>query len=1070
MKVVNDNVKTAIRSNYEVKALPRLTAEWNMNMLREPTVTNNPDENASGFDPEMFPLESIVEPFRPTKGINKALVKNSLLSDSYTSSVTPRFYVAGEDDEYKYWLSPFPSDSTGNISGVSPSVTYSSPMQVNKIVIGFENSWATPSTWTVQTTTDGGTSWNTVSTSPSVGVDGRTVLYYNGTGWSTTRPNSLEQYTQINGIRIVVTKLGAGRDGAGNVTTYRSGTQPNKPTNGATSHLALIEISPRVERDLSDRLISVNDTFDAGESNQITPMGTITSNVGSVSLWNGDGLFSTENSANALYGMIEPNVMMNLQYLYYVNGTTYPVQQFKMFVEDWEENSQSEVTVNLSDSSKRLKEVHPPKAKYENLTLNQIVYRVCDSVGFTDYNLSPRVASDFRIPIFWTDGSKTVWEVFDELATATQSIVYFDAYGKLNVKSRDRAYNPQATPVWTLRGKTAGTELADIEDISQSTEYGSNVIKVKYKSANWADEVGNGFAKMTTVWSPEDTVTLRSTQLTGALPKNAQYISISPAEAKHWPYEGHVQIEGEFIEYSGKWFKYLDGSTWKTELVYNHKEFEERNEKTPSAARHNNQFLGRLKVKERGVWGTANVAHNPDAQGWTGKRYNLLPNDSWDSKKFHVWNKNKSTVTLRHGGGLKNTNQFAMLLRGANSDTGWRHFGIRFKFNGAKMSHRGGIVFNQRAGGEGYYIEMRPTNSIDNKDRGKQNEITLYSIKNGKHIKVSKAVRDDDLIVADLWHDIDVYYRWDNHTITFYLDGKRIFATEVPAGQRHDPGGKFGMFIRGKSNMEVEYMYAVAREPREPVDDAGFYDRVRGGYVGDMWNREWVYNRKQKFRWIKRRGQKTKKKVPFKEWRENLQFFDDFGPYVHEVREFEVEFDPAPVEHSRLFITNEWSVVCPEYRSTAFGAYFILANTARQNATVSGEDSLTFATAGASVEQKLSIFGRAVVIGEQEEVEVRNEAQIRARGELEAEIDSEWIQSESAAREVANWIEAHWAKGASELSVNVFGNPLFEVGDLVEIEFPEKFYSKETHKYFVTRISNSFENGLSTELTLRRKN
>lgn len=1067
MKDVNAAVPTAIRTAHEVKALPRLTAEWNMNRFRSATLKNTPTEESAGFDPEMFPLESIVEPNRPTKGINKGLVGNALAADEYTSPSDPRFYVASIDDEYKYWTSPFPSDSNTVISGCAPQVIYDTNVQTNKLVIGVENTWASPGTWTVQVTTNKGSTWTTISNTTALDNDGRQILYWSGTNWTLSKPARLDNFTEINGVKITVTRLNSGKDGDGNITRYKKGNDYVN-TLGRNSHFSLIEISPRLELDLTDRLITTSDTFDAGGGSQVTPLGTITSNVGEVSLWNGDGMFSSQTNG-MLKGMIEPNVVMNMQYVYHLNGTTYPVQEFKMYVDKWTEGSDSQVSVSLTDASKYLKETTAPKAKYENLTLSQIVYRICDSVGFTDYNITGAMTSDFRIPIFWTDGSATVWEVFDELATATQSLITFDAWGRLNVKTREEAFNPAAQPIWTLRATKSGNELPDIEDLSETNEYGANVIKVKYKSVNWAGEV-NGHPEMTTVWSPEDTVTLRATQLTGALPVNADYISISPTEAKHWPYEGHVQIEGEFIEYSGKWFKYLDGSTWKTEMVYNHKDFEKKNEKTLPADRHKNQFLGRLKVKERGVWGTAPVAHNPDAAGWSGKRYNLLPNDAWGSKQFHVWQKNKSSVRLRHGGGLKNTNQFAMLLRGADADTGWRHMGTRLKFNGNKLGHHGGIMFNQRGGSDGYYIELRPTNTIANKDRERQDEITLYSMKNGNYKKITSGSRDASLIVADQWHDLDVYYQWATQTIIIYLDGKKIYRISVPSAQQHAPGGKFGMFIRGKSDMECEYFYAVAREDREPTDNAGFYDRVRGGFVGDMWNREWVYNKKTKYRWARRRGRKKKDRFVWKEIRQNLQFFDDFGPYVHEVREFEVDFDPAPVAHSRLFMTNEWSVVCPEYRSSAFGAYFILANSARVNATVSGEDSLTFALSGSSVEQKLMVIGRSAVIGEQEEVEVRNENHIRSRGEIVSEIDSEWIQSEAAARAVADWIEAHWADGADEVTVQIFGNPLLEVGDLVAVDFPSRFYTAATHQYFVTSISTSFEGGLSSEVVLQRKN
>lgn len=281
------------------------------------------------------------------------------------------------------------------------------------------------------------------------------------------------------------------------------------------------------------------------------------------------------------------------------------------------------------------------------------------------------------------------------------------------------------------------------------------------------------------------------------------------------------------------------------------------------------------------------------------------------------------------------------------------------------------------------------------------------------------------------------------------------------------------MWIRGTTSLDFEYLYAVAREPAEPNDEAGFYDRVRGGYVGDKWAREWVYKNKTKTktRYVKRKGRKKKKKIKTNvKFRKNLYFFDEFGPYVHEVREFDVKFDPSPVAHSRLMLTNEWDAVCAEYRANPFGAYFILASTSRNNAIISGADELTFAESGAVVDHQLRVYGRTVVISDQEEIEVRNEDRVRARGEIVAEVDSDWIQSEEAAQSVADWIADHWSTGADELTVEIFGNTLFEVGDVVSIAYSEKMMSPSTHRYFVTKIDTSFEGGLDTTLTLRRRN
>lgn len=1076
MKNVDVAVRNAIRSGHDVKALPRLTAEWNMNRYADIIRVSNgiTDWENVENDVDNFPIESIVEPIRPSKGINKARVNYGTISDTYTSPSMPRYYISSLEDKYKYWMSPTASDGAGNISNVAPQVLYGNwgtVIKVNKIVVAIENSWATPETWVVQTTVDHGASWQAASTSPVIGGDGRATLYWNGAGWSSNRPSNFLQTTNINGVRILVTRLSGGRGVDNQPTVARMSPQKGGqviPTNGTGSFLSLIEMSARLEMDLSADLIDVSDTFDAGDANQITPVGTITSNVSSLTLWNGDT--TAPKLTETLAGLMEPNVKMNLEYVYHVGVNRYPVQQFSMYTEEWSESDDSTISVALSDTSKYLKEIYPREAKYENVTLAQIVYRLLDSVGFTDYNIvNYGSINDFRIPVFWTDGESTIWEIFDDLSTATQSLIYFDAFGKLNVKSRENAYNPNRGIDWTLRGKTVGNELADIESLSTSGQYDANLIKVKYRKAAWAEEI-NGHVQNTTVWSPEETVVLRSTPLLGGLNQGDDWILISPGEVVHWPYEGHLQIEGEFIEYSGKHFNYREGGQWKSVYVHDQKEFDKYNELGGVYERGYNHFSGYMALKERGVWNTNDVTHTPEAKGWEVRNFNHNTNESWNTRACWQYHRGSSLVRLSSNGVLQNLNNWAIAYRNVPSEATYRHFGTRFRFNGAAIHHRGGIVFNQQANGDGYYVELRPSNTIENKDRDKEDEIIIYAIHNGNSWQMKSKLKPHDLIVADVWHDLAVTFSPGNHGISVWLDGKLALSDNIYRNEyRHAPSNKFGMFIRGQTNMDFEYFYALSGEEPQLADDVSFLDRTQGAYVGDTWQHDRVYRTGTSSRWVKRKGKKkgfVKKNSKFG----YTNFMDEFGPYVHEVREFDVKFDPAPVKSANLYFSNDWQVVCPVFRSGSHGAYFILANSSRSNAVVQGDDDVSFAAAGASVSQQMMVYGRNLIISEDEEIEVRNERQIRSRGEIIAEIDSDWIQNDSAARAVADWIAAHWANGSDELEVSVFGNPLFEVGDLVSIEFPAKSMGGGSHQYFVTAINTEFSSGIETSLTLQRKN
>jgi hypothetical protein len=168
-----------------------------------------------------------------------------------------------------------------------------------------------------------------------------------------------------------------------------------------------------------------------------------------------------------------------------------------------------------------------------------------------------------------------------------------------------------------------------------------------------------------------------------------------------------------------------------------------------------------------------------------------------------------------------------------------------------------------------------------------------------------------------------------------------------------------------------------------------------------------------------------------------------------------------------LYVTNESQASCPEYNSDPFGAQFVLANTSRTNAVIAGEDTATLG-ADNPIDQKMLIYGRMVFQEDVREHVVEDESAILRRGRVGVEIENDWIQSEAMATEIGEWIIKWWAGGCEEITVEAFGNPLIQIGDLVSVNYPAKSMDTLTHKYFVVGVENVFDKGLSTNLTLRR--
>jgi hypothetical protein len=82
------------------------------------------------------------------------------------------------------------------------------------------------------------------------------------------------------------------------------------------------------------------------------------------------------------------------------------------------------------------------------------------------------------------------------------------------------------------------------------------------------------------------------------------------------------------------------------------------------------------------------------------------------------------------------------------------------------------------------------------------------------------------------------------------------------------------------------------------------------------------------------------------------------------------------------------------------------------------------------------------------------------------QLDSEWIQSKDAAYKMLKIIEMGIDGFSKEVSLNIFGNPLIQVGDIITLSYSLNGISQQ--KYLVKFVSHSFSQGLSTTLKLSR--
>lgn len=1161
-------VKQALRKDYNINARPMLRAEWNYNRYVGTTVDNAITEKETGFNIHVFPIESIVEPNRPRQGIVKARigekgkVKPGVISDNYTDTKPNNMcYVVDSDDKYKYWCSPYPSsiDLAGDnwgfqkkwgMDSVNPIVYYDEAVEANKIVIQFEATYAKPTNFSVRLfdAFKPNEDWEGIFDETDLDR-GRLTLYWQGKSagndvWGTS-PTYARHSPDQNCTRKVQ---------AINLTVFSIDKED--------MHLELIEMSARLERDLTDDLVTMDTDSELSEESTVAPLGKASSNTGNISLNNIGYRYSKKNGLYA--NITDYGVKFRGKYIYKVDGVSYYIQDFEMFSESAWQFDEMNVSISIRDASLFLQDIKPNKILNEELSVGRNIWSLLDSVGFNKYEYNKPISKkSMRIKWFWTDKTLSMWEVLAELAEISQSAVYFDHRGFLQIKTREEVYDELLNPKWTFTGVSNDTRLADIvTSPTADRTFTSNKINVTYRNTDisgWRD----GYPKLADSWSPEDeTVALRAAPLRKPMTRGGKYVRISKDDAKIWPYKSAIQVDAEIMEYDGKGYIYYDENKKKKFKIINSEAELKRtkNELSHPQLKHKNYFTGGLRIVKRGAWNTNRASHKIDIKGYklsytegelvkgatkkpkkkkhkkdkknkkhpnkkpkknllqgfqaganNKKHPNLInwegldkgkdnrkpkkkkdkkknkdklqggtigkdrdsskSNGYWDpikgKKKKGVGKINQvyaeSTMRIKSSKRFK-ANQRLLVRRGRPADKAYRHLGCRIRFNKGDFKHqRAGIMFNSAHNGTANYIELAPTNKLSTKYRKKRGEVYAYWTENNREVFPIGGKGSNMAIVEGVWYDIDIDWEQENgfNYFNIYINGSLRISQELPSNICVDPSGYMGLFVRGNTSVDVEYLYAFRKnEKARNMEYATFYDKIKGGYTNDRFWREWTWNRAL----VKISG-----KSGGKPWfstavaRGNQFLFDEFGAIVREIREFNVKFE-RPVQHSQLFFDNHEEVHCPVYRSDSFGAHFFLVNVKRNNVIVSGEDTREWN--GETVSRVLKVLGREIIEGEEKTTTVKDEDMITRRGQIETEVTSRWIQSKDEAEELGEWLKGRISRDFSQYTMEVFGNPLLQIGDVVKIDHPE--VKEGSSIFLITALQNSWEGGLGTTVTMRR--
>ena len=411
---------------------------------------------------------------------------------------------------------------------------------------------------------------------------------------------------------------------ANNLTTYREFAYVRgirivvETMNKFDSTFDLIEISPRLVVDISNKVISFNikkSLSDIGATS--LPVGQLLASTGSLSLFDDDQAFNENNTLS----IVSDYIRKNIKFLFYesifnVEGDEYSVPIKTLYSEGFPQADVTAATLSLElrDFYFFLESMPAPRLLTTQTSLSYAISLLLDSIGFSNYTFK-RVdeENDPIIPYFFIAPDQNVAEVLNQLAVSTQTAMFFDEYNNFVVMSKDylmptltqRATDfvvsgsNNQTDSGVIENSTSGN-LPNILSIASQDKKVYNDGKINYttryiqrsygsiKQSSMIDKEKTWIYKPSLLWEVAGTDSTKTknelaskqgSYVLGAMPLNSDIVAAPPTVSKnvlinnvmdlgeniYWltRYNGYLYSNGEIIRYDAAEFSITGvGNVW----------------------------------------------------------------------------------------------------------------------------------------------------------------------------------------------------------------------------------------------------------------------------------------------------------------------------------------------------------------------------------------------------------------------------------------------------------------------------------------------------------------------------
>lgn len=469
----------------------------------------------------------------------------------------------------------------------------------------------------------------------------------------------------------------------------------------------------------------------------------------------------------------------------------------------------------------------------------------------------------------------------------------------------------------------------------------------------------------------------------------------------------------------------------------------------------NTLVLKAIKLNEVSFSGTTVSAAKNPVEIKQAKSYLELTYAGTNQKQFAVAYKDFDAITPYTGSASTNEGLPAWLRETFRSyPDAWYTFGTSLFLDASSGNSNqcGGVgFFVNEDGTSGYYVLIETVPSMASTDR-KTLRIVKATPSGMKVLFDSQSTTGTAYaaLYSAAKYDIDVKVKISGTTVTIeaYVNGFRIYATDqenyADLNYILKPTQKVALAsMRGTILFDYVYGTSITEAKFDSKDyNPNIY---QGQFSNDVLETAYgnlLYNSANALDEINA-DYKGKNAV------------EEFGSVVREIYHVKQKLSTRPA------FPVSWSIGENKYVSLLGTS----SSSFRAEAFVLNNSSTTVPLVDGAVAQ-FGLYGNH--LGESGTLEYSTDESAEYANKEPITFTVNWLQNEQDVKSMANWVKTKVINRGKVLTLNVFGNPLITVGNIISVTYPlQGLAVNNTQKFIVTSVTHSYSDGIETEIKCR---